>query len=91
MKHLVIIAAAGLAVSACATADADREAQIRDAIDQQQANAETDGMICENRQVLGSLRRQRVCYNPDDVQRNSDNGRQNVERMQRMAPGPASG
>ncbi len=78
----LLAATSALAVTACA-ADPNREARVRNEIDAQLAMADEEGLICEYRQVFGSLRRERVCMSPEDVQRNSDAGRTQTERMQR--------
>ncbi|WP_107712975.1 hypothetical protein [Oceanicaulis sp.] len=78
----LVAAASSLTLVACA-ADPNREARIRTEIDAQLAMADEEGLVCEYRQVFGSLRRERVCMTPEDVARNSDAGRTQVERMQR--------
>lgn len=78
----LLAAASTLTMTACA-ADPNREARVRNEIDAQLAMADEEGLVCEYRQVFGSLRRERICMDPEEVQRNSDAGRRQTERMQR--------
>lgn len=93
MKFFVSAAAMTLgavSLTACTTPDATREASVRAEIDAQLQQAEREGLICEYRQTFGSLRRERVCFSPEEVEQNAQNGRTQVERMQR-ATMPVSG
>lgn len=85
----LLAAVSTLAVASCA-ADPNREARVRNEINAQLEMANEEGLVCEYRQVFGSLRRERVCMTPEDVARNSDAGRTQVERMQRSTM-PVSG
>lgn len=91
MKVLLglLAATSALAMTACA-ADPNREARVRNEIDAQLRMADEEGLVCEYRQVFGSLRRERVCMSPEDAARNAEAGRSQVERMQRSTT-PVSG
>lgn len=91
MKALIIIGALALTCTACATPDPEREAGIRNEIDAQLEVAEEEGLICEYRQVFGSLRRVRTCITAEEAERNADAARRQTERMQRSTPAPVSG
>ena len=83
---LTVSGATAVLASACATPTDDATAdQYRD---YQVAEAEAEGMVCTYEQVMGSLRRERICFDEDELEENRSEGRDNLERYQRAAPGP---
>ena len=86
---LTVSGATAVLASACATPTDDATAdQYRD---YQVAEAEAEGMVCTYEQVMGSLRRERVCRTQEEVERAAQEARQSTERYQRAAPGPREG
>ncbi|MFP4519041.1 MAG: hypothetical protein ACLFQ5_06270 [Oceanicaulis sp.] len=87
---ITIFLSAALAAAACA-ADPAREDAVRQEIDAQLDMAQEEGLVCEYRQVFGSLRRERVCYDADEAERNADEGRRDLDRYQRSTRPMPSG
>ncbi|TGY89615.1 hypothetical protein E5163_00260 [Marinicauda algicola] len=50
---------------------------------QRLAMAEEAGLICEYEQIMGSLRRERVCRTPEELQRARDESFRETDRLQR--------
>ena len=80
--------AGGLAMLTAACAAPTDRAIAEQYRDYQVAEAEADGMVCSYEQVMGSLRRERICFDEDELEETRSEGRDNLERYQRAAPGP---
>lgn len=84
LSLLGLSAAGAFLLTACATPTDPEDANAYR--DQQVARAESEGMVCSYEQVMGSLRRERVCRSAEEIERARQEGRDSVERYQRSAP-----
>ena len=86
LRNLALAGGLATLTAACATpTDSATAEQYRE---YQVAEAEAEGMVCSYEQVMGSLRRERICIDEAEVERQRREARENVERYQRSAPGP---
>lgn len=86
---LPVSIAGGLMLAACTTPGA---VEAREEQREEMAEIENEeGMVCEMEQIPGSLRRQRVCRDPDEMQRDADEGRAATDRYQRSIQPPSGG
>ncbi|TGY89614.1 hypothetical protein E5163_00255 [Marinicauda algicola] len=74
-----------LSLAACTTPnDAEREARLQERL----AMADEAGLVCSYEQIMGSLRRERVCRSPDEIARAREEAFRETDRIQRATPGP---